>query len=190
MAIIFEFTRFGQDLSHSIWTPIQHTDPGIKLTLLSRTPESDPLLHIVDHMHGGPYNICTSDLTSLLKHNLSCSGKLLEKGLITEAVHNYVLTAQGVSTLEKAARLVSCLADRVGASSQLFQELVQALKEIDPFCGNIIDKLTSLHSTSQLYCVYIFVVLFASSLILNYLGSFNALRITSEEENKQGTCEY
>ena len=94
---------------------------------------------------------CTSDLTSLLKHNLSCSGKLLEKGLITEAVHNYVLTAQGVSTLEKAARLVSCLADRVGASSQLFQELVQALKEIDPFCGDIVDKLTSLHSTSLLY---------------------------------------
>ena len=58
---------------------------------------------------------CTSDLTSLLKHHLSCSGKLLEKGLITEAVHSYVLTAQGVSTLEKAARLVSCLADRVGA---------------------------------------------------------------------------
>ena len=97
---------------------------------------------------------CTSDLTSLLKHHLSCSGKLLEKGLITEAVHNYVLTAQGVSTLEKAARLVSCLADRVGASSQLFQELVQALKEIDPFCGDIVDKLTSLHSTSQLYCTY------------------------------------
>ena len=91
---------------------------------------------------------CTSDLTSFLKHNLSCSGKLLEKGLITEAVHNYVLTAQGVSTLEKAARVVSCLTDRVGESSQLFQELVQALKEIDPFCGDIVDKLTSLHSTS------------------------------------------
>ena len=74
---------------------------------------------------------CTSDLTSFLKHNLSCSGKLLEKGLITEAVYNYVLTAQGVSTLEKAARVVSCLADRIGESSQLFQELVQVLKEID-----------------------------------------------------------
>ena len=38
-----------------------------------------------------------------------------------------VLTAQGVWTLEKAARLVD---DRVGASSQLFHELVQALKEV------------------------------------------------------------
>ena len=91
---------------------------------------------------------CTSDLTSLLKHNLSCSDKLLEKGLITEAVHNYVLTAQGISAQEKAARLVSCLSDRVGASSQVFHELIEALKETDPFCGDIVDKLTSLHSTS------------------------------------------
>ena len=100
---------------------------------------------------------CTSDLTYLLKHNLSCSGKLLEKGLIIETVHNYVLTTQGVSTIDKVARLVSCLADRVGASNQLFQELIQALKEIDPFFGEIVNKLTSLHSTSQLhnkFCVY------------------------------------
>ena len=85
---------------------------------------------------------CTSDLTSLLKHNLSCSGKLLEKGLITEAVHDYVLTAQGVSTQEKAARLVSCLADRVGASSQGLHHIIEVLKETDPFCGDIVDKLT------------------------------------------------
>ena len=71
---------------------------------------------------------------------------------LTATFTNHDTTAQGVSTLEKAARVVSCLADRVGESSQLFQELVQALKEIDPFCGDIVDKLTSLHSTS-LYCI-------------------------------------
>ena len=94
---------------------------------------------------------CTSDLTSLLKHHLSCSGKLLEKGLITEPVHDWILTAPAVSNQQKAARLVSCLADRVGGSSQLFHELVQALKEIDPFCGDIVDKLTSLRSTSTFF---------------------------------------
>ena len=83
---------------------------------------------------------CTSDLTSLLKHHLSCSGKLLEKGLITEAVHNYVLTAQGVSAQDKAARVVSCLADRI-KSTQQFHDLIGSLKEIDPFCGDIVDKL-------------------------------------------------
>ena len=83
---------------------------------------------------------CTSDLTSLLKHHLSCSGKLLEKGLITEAVHNYVLTAQGVSAQDKAARVVSCLADRI-KSSEPFHCLIGSLKEIDPFCGDIVDKL-------------------------------------------------
>ena len=84
---------------------------------------------------------CTSDLTSLLKHHLSCSGKLLEKGLITEAVHDYVLTAQGVSAQDKAARIVSCLADRI-KSTQQFHDLIGSLKEIDPFCRDIVDKLT------------------------------------------------
>ena len=92
---------------------------------------------------------CTSDLTSLLKHNLSCSGKLLEKGLITEAVHDWILTAPAVSNQDRAARLVSCLVDRV-KSAQLFHELIEALKETDPFCGDIVDKLTEAfqHGTS------------------------------------------
>ena len=135
---------------------------------------------------------CTSDLTSLLKHNLSCSGKLLEKGLITEAVHNWVLTAQGVSTQEKAARLVSCLADRVGTSSQVFDELVQALKEIDPFCGDIVDKLTSLHSTSThaWIIVYSLFPLHSFAITLMFIGSFIALRITIEEKKKQGNPDH
>ena len=92
---------------------------------------------------------CTSDLTSLLKHNLSCSGKLLEKGLITEAVHDWILTAPAVSNQDRAARLVSCLVDRV-KSAQLFHELIEALKETDPFCVDIVDKLTEAfqHGTS------------------------------------------
>ena len=84
---------------------------------------------------------CTSDVTSLLKHNLSCSGKLLEKGLITKDVHDFVLTATAVSNNDKASRLVSCLADRV-KSTQLFHDLIKTLKEADPFCGDIVDKLT------------------------------------------------
>ena len=91
---------------------------------------------------------CTSDLTALFKHNLSCSGKLLEKALITEAVHDWVLTAQGVSNQEKAARIVSCLTDRVKGSTQQFHDFIEVLKEVDPFCADIIDKLTSLHSMS------------------------------------------
>ena len=92
---------------------------------------------------------CTSELTSLLKHNLSvCPGKLLEKGLISEAVHDWVLTAQGVSNQGKAARLVSCLTDRVKGSTQQFHDFIQVLKETDPFSGDIVDKLTSLHGMS------------------------------------------
>ena len=113
---------------------------------------------------------CTSDLTSILKHNLSCSDKLLETGLITETVHNWVLTASGVSDSEKAARLVSCITDRVHGSTQ-FDTLIAVLKEKDPFCTDVVEKLTSLHSNNihihstlsslyskiyLLFCVYVF----------------------------------
>ena len=91
---------------------------------------------------------CTSELTDLLQHTLSVSSKLLEKGLITKDVHDRVLTAQGVSNQDKAAWLVSCLTDRVKGSTQQFHDFIQVLKETDPFCGDIIDKLTSLHGMS------------------------------------------
>ena len=75
---------------------------------------------------------CASGLADLLQHTLSVSGKLLEKGLVTKDVHDWILTAQGVSNKDKAARLVSCLIDRVKDAVQLFHDFVDMLRE-DPF---------------------------------------------------------
>ena len=91
---------------------------------------------------------CTSGLTDLLQHNLSVSDKLLEKGLITMDVHDYILTAQGVSNQQKASRLVSCLSDRVKDAAQMFHDLVALLKE-DPFFADIVEKINIEHSMSR-----------------------------------------
>ena len=93
---------------------------------------------------------CTSGLTDLLQHNLSVSDKLLEKGLITKDVHDYVLTAQGVSSKQKASKLVSCLTDRVKDAAQVFHDLIALLKE-DPFFADIVEKINNKHSMSDQY---------------------------------------
>ena len=98
---------------------------------------------------------CTSGLTDLLQHNLSVSDKLLEKGLITKDVYDYVLTAQGVSSKQKASKLVSCLTDRVKDAAQVFHDLVALLKE-DPFFADIVEKINTEHSKLMaiLYLLY------------------------------------
>ena len=88
---------------------------------------------------------CAHWLTDVLQHNLSVSDKLLEKGLITKDVHGWVLTARGVSDLEKASRLVSCLADRVKDAAQVFHDFVDVLKG-DPFFAEIVEKINAEYS--------------------------------------------
>ena len=88
---------------------------------------------------------CTAGLTDLLQHNIFVSAKLLEKGLVTKEVYDWILTAQGVANQDKAARLVSCVIDRVKDSAQVLHDFVDVLKD-DPFFADIVDKLTSLHS--------------------------------------------
>ena len=91
---------------------------------------------------------CASDLTVLLKNNtVSVSTKLLEKGLVTEEVHDEVLTMQGVSNQDKAARLVFCVTDRVKVSAQQFHDFVDVLKEAGPYFKDIVEKLSSEHGT-------------------------------------------
>ena len=89
---------------------------------------------------------CSSGLTDLLQHNISVSARLLEKGLVTKDIHDWILTSQGTSNQDKAARLVSCVTDRVKNSAQVFHEFVDMLND-EPFFVDVVDKLTSLHST-------------------------------------------
>ena len=91
---------------------------------------------------------CTSSLTGLLQHNLtSVSAKLLARGLITDEVSDWMLTAQGVSNRDKAQRMVSCVTDRVKGSPQRFQSFVDVLNE-EPYFEEVVQKLTMTYNNS------------------------------------------
>ena len=84
---------------------------------------------------------CTSGLVHLLQHNLSLSGKLLEKGLVTEDNHGWILTAHGVSDGQKAEKLVSCITDSVRESADKFDILIEILTENKSYFGHIVKRL-------------------------------------------------
>ena len=83
---------------------------------------------------------CKSELVSLLKHSLPTCSRLLEEGLVSEDVSEWVTTAQGASYQEKATRVVSCVTDQVKVSAQRFYDFVDVLKE-NPFFTGIVKKL-------------------------------------------------
>ena len=90
---------------------------------------------------------CASGLTDLLQHNiLSVSAKLLEKGLVTKDVHDSVLT-ESVSSHNKAAKLVSCVTDRVKGSARRFHDFIDVLKG-DSYFDDIVQEIVSIHSKS------------------------------------------
>ena len=89
---------------------------------------------------------CTSALTSLLQHNLDpVASNLLSLGLITEEVFGWLLTSQGVSNLNKAQRLISCVTDRVKGSPEGFHSFVGVLSE-DPFFEDVVQKLLTTYN--------------------------------------------
>ena len=86
---------------------------------------------------------CANGLSDLLQHDVvSISCQLLETGLVTKEVHDWVLTALGVSNKQKAARLVSCVADQVKASSEKYDMFIRVLRK-DPFLHDAVEMLPS-----------------------------------------------
>lgn len=88
---------------------------------------------------------CNTEVISLLQHNiLSVSSSLFAKGLITDGLYQWVLTAQGVSSWDKAARVVTCISDVVDGSPRKFNAFVGMLRE-DPYYEDVLGKLTTAH---------------------------------------------
>jgi molybdenum cofactor biosynthesis enzyme MoaA len=88
----------------------------------------------------------TGELTNLLQHDVvAVSGRLLEKGLVTKNVHDSMLTTEGVSSQKNAARLMSCVLDRVKCSSRCFHEFISVLRE-DAYFEDIVVKILGVHS--------------------------------------------
>ena len=73
---------------------------------------------------------CAKTLTNLLQHQVeTISSSLLGKRLSTDDLHNWVLTAKGVSNKEKAARILDCVMGQVKARTQSFNLFVEVLEE-------------------------------------------------------------
>jgi hypothetical protein len=88
----------------------------------------------------------TADLSNLLKYNVvTVSGRLLEKGLVTKDVHESMLTTEGVSSQKNAARLMSCVLDRVKCSSRCFHDFISVLRE-DAYFEDVALKILGAHS--------------------------------------------
>ena len=86
---------------------------------------------------------CAGCITDLLQHQvLSISIKLLEKGLTTKEIHDWVLTAKGVSDREKAARLMSGVTDHVKSCPEKYSVFVGILKK-EPFLKDAVENLSS-----------------------------------------------
>ena len=88
----------------------------------------------------------TTDLSSLLQYDVvAVSGRLLEKRLVTKNVHDSMLTTDGVSSQKNAARLISCVLDRVKCSSRCFHDFISVLRE-DAYYEDDVVKIIGVHS--------------------------------------------
>ena len=89
---------------------------------------------------------CADDLTQLIQHNVvSLSSKLFAKGLVAKDVHDSVLSAEGVAKHSKAAKLLSCVIDRVKESADRYQVFIDVLGE-DTFFEDVMQKLSEARS--------------------------------------------
>ena len=96
---------------------------------------------------------CADDLTQLIQHNVvSLSSKLFAKGLVAKDVHDSVLSVDAVPNQSKAAKLLSCVIDKIRDSSGRFQDFIDVLGE-DTYFEDIVLKITELHSKSEFQLV-------------------------------------
>ena len=85
---------------------------------------------------------CADDLTLLIQHNVvSVSSKLFAKGLVAKDVHDSVLSVDGTTNQSKAAKLLSCVLDKIKESRDQCQTFIDVLGE-DSYFDNIVLKIT------------------------------------------------
>ena len=90
---------------------------------------------------------CADDLTLLIQHNVvSVSSKLFAKGLVAKDVHDSVLSVDGTTNQSKAAKLLSCVFDKIKESRDQCQTFIDVLGE-DSYFDNIVLKITKVCGT-------------------------------------------
>ena len=83
----------------------------------------------------------TDELTKLIQHNaVSLSTKLYAVGLVPEAVHVSISCVDGTSDQSKAAKLLSCVRDKVRKSPGRFDDFIEALGQ-DVYFEDLVMKM-------------------------------------------------
>ena len=84
------------------------------------------------------------DLTQLIQHNIvSVSSKLFAKGLVAKDIHDSSLMSVDTNQ-SKAAKLLSCVLDKIKDSAGRFQDFIDVLGE-DSYFKDIVVKITKFH---------------------------------------------
>ena len=97
---------------------------------------------------------CADDLTQLIQHNVvSVSSKLFAKGLVAKDVHDSVLSVDGASNQSKAAKLLSCVLDKIKQSTDQYWNFIDVLGE-DSYFDSIMLKITNVRGKHQYYTNY------------------------------------
>ena len=88
---------------------------------------------------------CADDLTLLIQHNVvSVSSKLFAKGLVAKDVHDSVLSVDGTTNQSKAAKLLSCVLDKIKESGDQCQNFIDVLVGEGSFFDSIVLKITKI----------------------------------------------
>ena len=93
---------------------------------------------------------CADDLTQLTQHNVvSVSSKLFSKGLVAKDVHDSVLSVDGASNQSKAAKVLSCVLDKIKESADQYQDFIDVLG-VDSYFDSIVLKITKVRGKHNL----------------------------------------
>ena len=115
---------------------------GCRVKMTEKNIEYQSLLRFAD------------DLTQLIQHNVvSVSSKLFAKGLVAKDVHDSVLSVDGASNQSKAAKILSCVLDKIKESGDRCQYFIDVLGE-DSYFDDIVLKLTKVRGKHKIGMMY------------------------------------
>ena len=98
---------------------------------------------------------CADELIQLIQHNIvSVSSKLFAKGLVPQDIHDSVLNVDGTSNRAKAAKLLSCVLDKIKESAGRFQDFIDVLGE-DSYFDDVVLKIKEVRGKYPSLYIYI-----------------------------------
>ena len=84
---------------------------------------------------------CTSKLVDAIKGDLNIANQLLEKGLISDEIHEVLFRSQRFSKKTKATKIFSSVKSRIKADKICFDVFCDILRESGPYYADLYQLL-------------------------------------------------